>query len=181
MDRKEGTFIGRLADMLGGVAGRVIVAALLVLIAFELSRLCYSFGRSIFYQDPMETAPGTDIVVTIPEGSSTSDVADILMEKGLIRDEKAFTIQEELYEVNVYPGEYTLNSSMTTKEILAEINISEEEYQQRLAESEAREEAARESEASGVIGGGDEADILAGSSEALPAQEETQTQESDGV
>ena len=51
MDEKNGSVIGRIADLLGGVAGRVIVAALLILIAVELSRFCYSFGRSVFYQE----------------------------------------------------------------------------------------------------------------------------------
>ena len=168
MDKKESSFIGRAADILGGAAGRVIVAALLILIAFELGSFCFSFGRSIFYQEPMETEPGTDIVITIPEGSDAKSVAELLEQEGIIRDGSAFAIQEELYEVNIYPGEYTLNTSMTTKEILSELNISEEEYQRRLAASE----AAETSQNPDVIGGGDEADIISESeAESLAATE----------
>ncbi len=156
MDEKNGSVIGRIADLLGGVAGRVIVAALLILIAVELSRFCYSFGRSVFYQDPMETPPGTDVSVVFEEGQSIGEASEILSEAGLIRDPEAFSIQAALYEVNIYPGEYTLNTSMTTKEIIEEINISEDEYQARLAESEKAESETEED----VIGGGDEADIL---------------------
>ncbi len=150
--------IGRIADLLGGVAGRVIVAALLILIMVELGRFCYSFGRSIFYQETMEEAPGTDIVVTFDEGCSVDEAAGILEENGIIRDATAFTIQALLYETHIYPGDYTLNTSMTTKEIIAEINISEEEYQARLLASE---QQADETEIdSDVIGGGDEAEEL---------------------
>ena len=156
MQENKGSTIGRLADLLGGAAGRIIIAALLILIAFELGQLCYSFGRSIFYQDPMETAPGTDVTVVFEEGCTREDAADILEQNRLIRDADAFSIQEMLYEVNISPGEYKLNTSMTTKELIEEINISEEEYQARLAESE----KAQEMETSDVIGGGDEADII---------------------
>ena len=116
----------------------------------------------------METEPGTDIVITIPEGSDAQSVAELLEQEGIIRDGSAFAIQEELYEVNIYPGEYTLNTSMTTKEILSELNISEEEYQRRLAASE----AAETSQNPDVIGGGDEADIISESeAESLAATE----------
>ena len=155
MRDKDSSAIGRIADILGGVAGRVIVAALLILIAFEAGSFCFSFGRSIFYQEPMEAEPGTDITVTIPEGAELEDVAKLLCSEGLIRDEKAFEIELELYEVNIYPGDYVLNTSMTTKEILSELNISEEEYPRRLSESEAMS-----TQSPDVIGGGAEADIL---------------------
>ena len=155
MRERDSSVIGRIADILGGVAGRVIVAALLILIAFEVGSFCFGLGRSIFYQEPMETEPGTDVTITITEGADMGDVAELLASQGLIRDEKAFEIEMGLYEVNIYPGDYVLNTSMTTKEILNELNISEEEYRRRIAESEAMSTASPD-----VIGGGAEADIL---------------------
>ena len=168
MEEKKGSTIGQIADFVGGVAGRVIVAALLILIAVELSRLCYSFGRSIFYQEPMEASPGTDIVVEFTEDMGLSEAAKELETEGLLHNAEAFTIQAMLYDVHIYPGEYTLNTSMTTKEIIEEINISEEEYQARLLEAQQQESSPEED----VIGGGYEADIITPEESASMSEEE---------
>lgn len=57
-------------------------------------------------------------------------------EKGLITNDFAFWFQSIFYDYqDIYPGIYTLNTSMTSKEILRELNVKPEE------ESEASPEA----------------------------------------
>ena len=41
---------------------------------------------------------------------------------GLIRNELAVRIQKMFYDYEIYPGTYTLNTSMTSKEILQVLN-----------------------------------------------------------
>ena len=153
--KDERSALAKITGVIGGVAGRVIIAALLLLLTFEGLRICFDFGHDIFYQQPMEAEPGTDHVVTLEDGATMQSTAEQLKEEGLIRNELAFVIQGQLYQINLYPGDYTLNTSMTTKEILTVLNTDPEEYAAQVKESEAEREAEAEAEGD-VIGGGDE-------------------------
>ena len=82
--------------------------------------------------------------ITVEEGATLDGIADLLKEEGLIRNEIAFKVQGILYESNIEPGKYILNTSMTTKELLEALNTEPEET------------VAAETQASDVIGGGDE-------------------------
>ena len=75
----------------------------------------------------MDPPPGVDRTVVIEEGDSASDVAGLLMDQGLITNEFAFVFQSRFYEYDTfYPGTYELNTSMTSKEILQELNTRPE-------------------------------------------------------
>ena len=79
----------------------------------------------------MAEGDGVDIVVDIPVGSSVLDTGKMLVEYGLIRDEKLFFMQERLSDFHgkLEPGMYTLNTSMTVEEMMAVMSpsISEDE------------------------------------------------------
>ena len=45
-----------------------------------LGRLSYKFGYNVFYEQPVAEAPGTDVVVTIPEGVSAHQIGKLLEE-----------------------------------------------------------------------------------------------------
>ena len=152
--RDERSALAKVTGLLSGVAGRVIILALLLLLTVEGLRFCFDFGHAIFYQQPVEAAPGTDHVVTLEDGMTMSSVAEQLAEDGLIQNKWAFIIQGELYQTNIYPGEYTLNTSMTTKELLAALDTDPEEYEKQV--KEAKEEAEAAAAAGDVVGGGDD-------------------------
>ena len=117
----------------------VIYAAILLLFYLGLTR-AYLFGYSVFADTVMASPPGQEMTVKIEEGVSDSEVAKRLEEQGLIEDSKVFIIQSLFYDYTIYPGTYTLNNSMTVKEILLEISQKPEETQT------SPEEAAIESE-----------------------------------
>ena len=143
--------IKKTADFLSGMAGRVIMIAIMILVIFVAVRFSFRFGHSIFYQSPAEAPPGRDIEVTIEKGASIDELAEQLYDDGIITNELAFRIQGRLYKVNYYPGTYTLNTSMTVKEILQALDMTEAEYE----ESKAAAQAAGEGK-DGVLGGGSE-------------------------
>ncbi|MBP3542814.1 MAG: endolytic transglycosylase MltG, partial [Lachnospiraceae bacterium] len=58
------------------------------------------------------------MIVIVEEDASEADVAKLLENKGLIEDYKVFWIQAKLYNATLYPGTYTLNTSMTSEEML---------------------------------------------------------------
>lgn len=150
--REEQSALAKVSGVLGGLAGRVITIALLILITVEGLGFCFQFGHDIFYQQPAEAEPGTDREITLTDGLGMREVAKLLSEEGLIRNQTAFVIQGELYRTKLYPGEYTLNTSMTTKEILAALNTEPDDAAQKQKETESAAEDAGEA----VIGGGND-------------------------
>lgn len=103
---------------------RISFSVLILLIVFigifKASTFCYDFGYRIFTEEPMAEAPGNDVVVQIDEDDSAFDIGRKLEEKGLVRDSKLYAAQYYLsaYVDDLLPGTYTLNTSMTTKEML---------------------------------------------------------------
>lgn len=150
---REDSPLAHAAHFISSFAGKIIIGALLVLLLLEGVRTSFAFGRAIFYQKPAEVAPGTDREIVLEQGENLEDLAKTLAGEGLIRSELPFVIQGKLYETELYPGSYTLNTSMTTKEILEKIGADGERY----AEGGQGESAASEDGSGTVIGGGDDA------------------------
>lgn len=98
----------------------VLILLVVFIGIFKASTFCYEFGYRIFSEAPVESEPGNDVVVQIAEGDSAFDIGKKLEEKGLIRDSELYVAQYYLsaYVDELLPGTYTLNTSMTTKEML---------------------------------------------------------------
>ena len=98
----------------------VLVVLIVFIGAFKASTFCYDFGYRIFTEAPVEAEPGNDVVVQIEEGASAFDIGKELEEKGLIRDSVLYVAQYYLsaYVNDLLPGTYTLNTSMTAKEMM---------------------------------------------------------------
>lgn len=111
------------------VSFSILVLLLVVVGLIELGTFCYDFGYRVFTETAVEEAPGTDIVVQVTEGMSEGDIGDMLEAEGLIRDSKLFFAQLKLsaYSGKLLPGTYTLNTSMTGKEIIAVMGTRAEE------------------------------------------------------
>lgn len=101
----------------------VLVLLLVVLGLVKLGRFCYDFGYRVFTEEPVAAAPGRDVDVQVTADMSETDIGGMLEEKGLIRDKALFFAQLKLsaYSGKLLPGNYTLNTSMTSKEMMAEL------------------------------------------------------------
>lgn len=118
--------INKITGTIIGISGKLIVYAVVILLLFEGVTRGYAFGHDIFYATAMEESPGTPKTVTIPRGYSSSDAAEVLEHAGLIDNVLAFQIQRLFYDYDIHPGTYELNTSMTSKEILQELNAEPE-------------------------------------------------------
>lgn len=100
---------------------RIAILAVCVLLISKVGKYAYDFGYRIFTEEPMSSAPGRDVAVTIVQGDSLKEVCEMLEEKGLVRDAKLTWIQKKVsvYDNDVQPGFYTLNTSMTADEMFA--------------------------------------------------------------
>ena len=104
-----------------GFIVRASILAVIILVIFRTGQKAYEFGFRIFTEEAMSPAPGRDVAVTIVQGDSTMDVGKMLEEKGLIRDSKLFYVQKKcsVYDDDIKPGFYTLNTSMTAEDMFA--------------------------------------------------------------
>ena len=108
---------------------KIVVIILVIMVVYRLGSMAYSYGERIFGEPPMESAPGTDIVITVGSEDSVRDIADNLKAAGLIRDAGLFVLQERLagYKEGVKAGTYTLNTSMTPEELIQTLAASSDE------------------------------------------------------
>ncbi len=58
------------------------------------------------------------MIVIVEESDSELDVGKRLESKGLISNAYVFFIQAKLYKAKMYAGTYTLNTAMTSEEML---------------------------------------------------------------
>ncbi len=109
-----------------------ITVLIVVLLLFGLIRLgagAYDMSYRIFTEQPVEEAPGTDVVVEITKGMNAFSIGSLLEEKRLVDNGHLFAIQMQLsaYAKKVRPGLYTLNTSMTAREMLKLMSTVPEE------------------------------------------------------
>ena len=102
------------------VSFSVLILLVVFIGVFRATTYCYDFGYRIFTEKPVSAEPGRDIVVQISSSDSAFKIGDMLEEKGLIRDSLLYTAQYYLsaYVGDLLPGTYTLNTSMTAKEMM---------------------------------------------------------------
>ena len=105
------------------IAFCVLVVLLIVYLGIQFCMKAYDFGYRVFTEPAVAEAPGQDVLIQIKEGMSEKDLGEELLEKGLIRDASLFAIQVRLsaYAKNMDPGVYTVNTSMTPKEMIVAI------------------------------------------------------------
>ena len=139
-----------MAEIIKGVAGRIIVIALLVLVSYTTVNYGFRYGYALFCSDSVEQAPGTDVEIEIKDGETADELGEELYEKSIIHNADAFKLQAKLFKTGIYPGTYKINTSMSVREILKSIDTTEQEYNDRLSRE------ADYDKTEGVIGGGDE-------------------------
>lgn len=87
---------------------------------YELGLKSYNYGYRIFAEPPMSAGEGKDKLVQVKDSMSEMEIAEMLEEKGLIRDRFLFVLQLKVsgYSGKLKAGPYTLNTSMTAEEML---------------------------------------------------------------
>ena len=114
-----------LATILSAII-KIAVAIWIVNFLYTKTLAAYDFGYRIFTEAPIAPSPGRDVVVSYTEGKSFKDLAKTPEEKGLVRDYKLAMIQMyvSVYKDTIRPGSYTLNTSMTTEEMMKAMSPS---------------------------------------------------------
>lgn len=106
----------------------VMIILLIVYATIHLSKTGYEYGYRFFTETAVDEAPGEDVMVQVKPDMSNRQIAVMLEEKGLIRDSRLFSFQLKLsaYNHSIVPGVYTLNTSMTPKELMIAMSPEEQ-------------------------------------------------------
>lgn len=93
---------------------------LVVFVVIQLASVAYNLGYRVFTEPAMDESLGRDVMVEVDQNMSDWDLGIELEEKGLVENHLLFTIQLKLssYKKDIKPGLYTLNTSMTAKELM---------------------------------------------------------------
>ena len=103
---------------------KVVLAVVVVMLVYKGATLAYDYGYRVFAQEPMSAAPGFDMDIVVEDGMGPKEIGVLLESKGLIKDGTLFYLQNILskYKGDLKAGTYTLNTSMTTEEMMAVIS-----------------------------------------------------------
>lgn len=97
----------------------VLLSVLVICGLYQIGLRCYDFGYRVYTEPPVSKGDGVDMIVQITDDMGTDDIAGLLEEKGLVRDAKLFYLQAKLAGFKKQPGVYTVNTSMTARELMA--------------------------------------------------------------
>lgn len=103
------------------VKGIILIVAVIALGIIVKDYVKGFYDAYMYEVEGTETREGVDVVVTIPEGASAEEIANILKDKGLIEYPKAFIkrLQDSEYRGRLKSGTYTLNTGMNTLDMMA--------------------------------------------------------------
>lgn len=103
---------------------KVVLAVVVVMFVYKGATLAYDYGYRVFAEEPISVAPGLDMDIVVEEGMGPKEIGVLLENKGLIKDGTLFYLQNILskYKGDLKAGTYTLNTSMTTEEMMAVIS-----------------------------------------------------------
>lgn len=105
----------------------VLVCVLVICGLYRLGQECYDFGYRVYTEPAVTQSDGDNSLVQITDGMSTMELAEVLEEKGLVRDAKLFYVQAKLEGFQLIPGAYQLNTSMTAREMMEQMSATEDE------------------------------------------------------
>lgn len=115
------------------VSIEIIFAAIIIIAIYNGGVKAYSFGFSVFAEQPVSKGSGREINVTIDSKSTDYEIGKLLEQKGLIKDAKVFYVQMKLMSVDgdVKSGRYTLNTSMTAEDMIRTITADPEKIEDK--------------------------------------------------
>lgn len=108
---------------------------LVVLIAVGIGIGCFQFMKSLMITDGgTENYTGETVMVTIPSGASTSDIASILKENKLISSTMMFRLSSKIngYDGTYQQGTYDVDTGMTDTQIMALLQTGSVQEQNKI-------------------------------------------------
>lgn len=120
------------------VSLKICKYVIMVIVIIVCATWAFNFGTEIFDSEGVDLAPGTDMTLTIKQGTTMDELAKTLEEYGVIDDTTVFKVQSYVYNVkSIEPGTYIFNTSKSGEDLFEVIkegpqeNKEEEETQEQ--------------------------------------------------
>lgn len=105
----------------------VLCGVLIVCALYYVGLSSYSFGYRVYTEPAVSSGNGQSMLVQVTEDMSLKDLAEVLEEKGLIRDARLFYLQATLCKFEPKMGNYTLKTSMTPPQMMEAMTPTKED------------------------------------------------------
>ena len=105
----------------------VLCGVLIVYALYYVGMSSYSFGYRVYTEPAVSSGNGQSMLVQVTEDMSLKDLAEVLEEKGLIRDARLFYLQATLCKFEPKMGNYTLKTSMTPSQMMEAMTPTKED------------------------------------------------------
>ncbi|MEN1969312.1 endolytic transglycosylase MltG [Lentibacillus sp. N15] len=121
-DKDKLTVVSEEARTVRKIVATIIIAIVLILLVGGISG--YMYVKSAL--KPVNPESKKEVNVNIPMGSSTSDIASILEDKGIVKDSRVFRFYIKFKnEADFQAGDYTFSPSMTLNKIIESLKNGE--------------------------------------------------------
>lgn len=110
---------------------KMAIVATLVAVFYVVCSKTFEYGSAIFSEEAMAPyGKGVDVVVTVPNDTSSEELGKILKANGLIKDVNIFKIQAFLYDLTITPGTYEFSTENNVEDIIDIINANKPEEEE---------------------------------------------------
>ena len=98
---------------------KLIIRLAVTLFVVLICVACFLFTYRVFYDTPMneEDTSKVEFTITDPE-ISDDEIAEQLVEAGVIKDARLYKLRTYIYDANYIPGTYKLSPSYSTEKII---------------------------------------------------------------
>ena len=119
---EERSDFSRREDLLHYV--KICVTVIILVAVIVLCYIGYFFGRELFNTNGVSQtrAEYTEYTIHIEKGERTLTVGRELKKAGIIRNPLAFWVQTKLFKCVIEPGDYLVNSRMSSMDIAKQLN-----------------------------------------------------------
>lgn len=133
MAKKTNT-VNQVTGTIISVTLRLLVLAAVVVVLWTGAVKGFEFGYEIFNGSAVSKTPGLKKTLVIEEGDSAKKVGNELEDLGLINSSLIFQIQYKFFDYEITPGTYTMDPSMTSREMLQVVDAGPKEEEKNGSE-----------------------------------------------
>ncbi|WP_026509587.1 MULTISPECIES: endolytic transglycosylase MltG [unclassified Butyrivibrio] len=106
-----------------GILDTIVKGFLVIVCIMMISKyasVAYDYGYHIYNQTPASQYDTRTVTISITDSMSVTEIAELLENRGLVKDKNLFWLQERFSEYHgmIAPGTYDLSPSMTPDEII---------------------------------------------------------------
>lgn len=105
----------------------ILCGVLIVCALYYVGLSSYNFGYRVYTEPAVAEGNGQSMLVQVTDDMSLKMLAEVLEEKGLIRDAKLFYLQATLCKFEPGMGSYKLKTSMTASQMMETMTPAKED------------------------------------------------------